>query len=70
MSKIQFHTNEYRRSHMREPHGRGSWAFRVGTDILWSPSMTYTQAKAWAREQLAERAASTSAPVIYVDVLP
>jgi len=70
MPKIQVHTAEYRRSHMKEPRGRGSWAFRVDTEIPWSPSMTYADAKAWARAQIAERAAGTAAPVVFVDVLP
>lgn len=52
--KTRIETREYENSHGHGPRGRGSWAFQVGsdvTDVLWSPSMTYTEAKKWAREQ-------------------
>jgi hypothetical protein len=56
-TKIELDTTEYRQSHLREPRGRGAWAFYVGDDLepLWSPSMTYTEAKRWLREQLKNR---------------
>lgn len=48
-----FHTAEYELSHGRKPRGRGSWAFYVDGDELpvFSPSMTYTDAKRWVRAQ-------------------
>jgi hypothetical protein len=69
-AKIQFHTAQYRRSQMTEPRGRGSWAFAVAGQTLFSPSMTYGEAKKWARERVREIAAGTKAAIVYVDVLP
>lgn len=61
MSKISFDTSEFQRSHLRTPRGRGSWAFTFGnrtpnndlSDVLFSPSGTFTEAKAWARIEAA-----------------
>jgi hypothetical protein len=57
-----FITDEYEFSHGRTPRGRGSWAFSIhrnpdvmGNDILWSPSMTYADAKRWAKAEAAKR---------------
>lgn len=57
---ITFDTSDYYNSHLREPRGRGSWAFMLESDfrsgenyfenIKWSPSMTYGEAKKWARK--------------------
>jgi hypothetical protein len=49
----EFDTREYEASHGQKPRGRGSWAFQVEDDILpvFSPSMTYTEAKRWVRQQ-------------------
>lgn len=59
---IYFIDTEYKFSHGHPPRGRGSWAFSVernpdSTDpaILWSPSMTFTEAKQWARQQTKAR---------------
>lgn len=53
---VRFDTSDFRRSHMKEPKGRGCWAFAPDTTGEWifSPMMTFTEAKAWAREQAPE----------------
>lgn len=54
---MTFDTFEFELSHGRSPRGRGSWAFapfhlRKSLDAtVFSPSMTYTEAKRWARQQ-------------------
>ena len=55
--KVEFNTTEYVSSHAKNPRGRGSWFFEVeavdafevesGTKHWFTPSMTFTQAKAW-----------------------
>jgi len=59
---IEFDAIEYRINHGAEPRGRGSWAFSFKREpdvqrdeVLWSPSMTYGEAKKWARQQVKER---------------
>lgn len=61
---VFFDAAPYRSSHGTMPRGRGSWAFsfkrdpdlqRDGDEVLWSPSMTYGEAKKWARQQVKER---------------
>lgn len=53
--RVVFNTTQYVNSHGHEPRGRGTWAFfgdrrmRI-EDAIWSPSMTYTEAKAWMRK--------------------
>lgn len=66
---VKFDTSEYERSHSHSPRGRGAWAFSTERDpdvltdaVKWSPSMTYTEAKAWARRQFA----STETVYVYV----
>ncbi|MBR9837042.1 MAG: hypothetical protein GYB50_04010 [Rhodobacteraceae bacterium] len=54
MTAIEFDTSAYVSSHGRQPKGRGSWAFATDPDAdsseaIFSPSMTYTDAKVWAR---------------------
>lgn len=64
--RVYFDTTPYRASHLREPRGRGSWAFEFegyrDRDILWSPSMTYTEAKKWAVEEVKRRDALRTLP--------
>lgn len=56
--KIEFDTAPFYRSHMKDPKGRGSWAFDLGIgDIAFSPSMTYSEAKRWAKSQFEDRTA-------------
>lgn len=57
-SPIDIDDTDFVHSHMRTPKGRGSWAFAT-TDaarhdvmhptLIWTPSMTYTDAKVWAK---------------------
>ncbi len=61
---ITFNTVAYEFSHGRTPRGRGSWAFAAvrnpdTKDIIWSPSMTYAEAKKHAAKIAAERGIST-----------
>lgn len=57
---MTFETLPYELSHGRSPRGRGSWAFcpfhlRNAADYIehtvFSPSMTFAEAKKWARQQ-------------------
>jgi hypothetical protein len=53
---IEFNTSVFEFAHGRAPRGRGSWAFfpdrrcRI-EDAVFSPSMTYAEAKRWARTE-------------------
>lgn len=54
MARTEFNTAPYVRSHGAEPRGRGSWAFATepdaeGDEVRFSPSLTYSEAKRWAR---------------------
>ena len=52
--QVVFDTSEYQFSHGASPKGRGSWAFsadplaRTAGEIIWTPSMTLTEAKRFA----------------------
>jgi hypothetical protein len=59
---VEFDSFPFEESHGQTPRGRGSWAFSFKRDpdlqrdeVLWSPSMTYGEAKKWARQQVKER---------------
>lgn len=63
--KTEFNTIEWIMSHSNTPRGRGSWAFATSRradidDVKLSPSMTYSEAKKWAKQKFPD------APVIYV----
>ena len=74
---IKFDTRDYFNSHLQAPRGRGGWMFALDLDeairgeyrnVLSSPSMTYADAKRWAREEIA-RMFATDRPqeiVLYV----
>lgn len=63
MTRITFDTTPYELTHGRSPRGRGSWVFRPfhlrNADslegMLMSPSMTLTEAKRWAKAEIARR---------------
>lgn len=65
MSSFEFITTEFQFSHGHTPRGRGSWAFipadsyHPAKDYLdlaiWSPSMTYTEAKKWYMDATRDR---------------
>jgi hypothetical protein len=71
---VEFYTTEYQINHGAEPRGRGSWCFSekrhpdvcAKTGVLWSPSMTFGEAKKWAREQIRAMNLSTSIVVLWV----
>ena len=52
--RIEFYDASYRFAHGKRPHGQGSWAFRVSRyeDGIFTPPMTYTQAKQWLKAQM------------------
>lgn len=61
-TRVTFDTSPFVRSHFYAPRGRGSWAFStesnpdvLGPTMLWSPSMTFGEAKSWARQQVQGR---------------
>lgn len=76
MATFRFNTREFVSSHMRQPKGRGSWAFVAEvngdlSDVIFSPSMTLTDAKKWVQSKLAKDVFSLKADdVVFVDVLP
>lgn len=63
-----FDTGPYRRSHMKEPRGRGSWAFQLRDGEPWfAPVGTYREAKLAAKAHFAQQ---TTARVAVLEVLP
>jgi hypothetical protein len=77
MAKIEIDVSEYTSSHLQAPRGRGSWAFRIlrkGAEplVLWSSSMTYTEAKQWARDRIVREqiAGLLHSSTVIVEVLP
>jgi hypothetical protein len=61
---INFDTHDYFNSHLQAPRGRGGWMFALDLDearrgeyrnVLSSPSMTYADAKRWARAEVTAR---------------
>lgn len=60
-------TRDYYHSHMKEPKGRGSWAFSIGevvkddidyNKLWWSPSCTYAEARKLAIAEAKKRGVS------------
>ena len=54
--KTFFDSRDYERSHGKKPRGVGVWAFMPDNsgdpaDWLFSPSMSFAQAKAWVKAQ-------------------
>lgn len=43
--KIRFDTNSYVASHMKEPSGKGNWAFDVDGEEVWVNNSKYSDAK-------------------------
>jgi hypothetical protein len=58
MLKIEFITSEFELSHGRRPRGQGTWAFserripKVIEDYIWTPYMSYVDAKKWLVNKL------------------
>jgi len=68
---VHFDNHPYVRSHMVEPRGFGSWAFRVSDEVTFTPApMTLREAKTWMTKRLRDDARYHHWGVVYVDVLP
>ncbi len=58
-------TSVYRRSHMKEPSGRGRWAFGFspyaqGADVIFTPmAMDFKEAMVWAKNEAKNRGMRT-----------
>ena len=74
-SRITFWDRPFVQTHARSPRGRGSWAFvpspyhGSGIELdhtVFSPSMTYTEARKWARQRFASIAAEVGDLVLVV----
>lgn len=70
---IDIDPSDYVRSHMTQPRGRGSWAFLIGDSdlpMIWTPSMTYADAKVWAKACVRDMIAAGTIPatVSYIDL--
>ena len=64
---VRFDNRDFERSHMRQPRGRGSWAFGFGCvpddvrDAWFTPGCTtFTQAKKLARQEAERRFGNTN----------
>ncbi|MES2814484.1 MAG: hypothetical protein V4720_06280 [Pseudomonadota bacterium] len=59
--RVTFNSDAYQRSHGKAPRGEGMWGFGIETaapeveETLWSPNLSLTAAKAWARTEMASR---------------
>ena len=60
---VNIDTGDYKRSHGKEPRGRGMWAFyfdKNNKEPFFTPSgMNYTDAVKWAKEQAKKAGEST-----------
>jgi hypothetical protein len=71
MCLISFDSAPFVRSHMKQPKGRGSWAFSIeGGEPLFAPVMTLNEAKLWVTEQVRRLAPAGFKGVVVVQVLP
>ena len=72
--RVEIRTTKYEFSHGKRPKGTGGWAFlvmlgRSEVETLWAPSgMSLTDAKAWAKQECAER--FPQEPNIVLEVAP
>jgi len=62
MARFAFDTTDYEFTHGRKPRGRGGWAFSferhpdvLSDAVVWTPSMTYVEAKRWFAAEAARR---------------
>jgi len=71
MLTVTFDDMPYKRSHMAPPKGRGSWAFAFeGREPIFSPSMTLTEAKKWAKAEVRKAAPADFKGHVVVEILP
>lgn len=67
---FDFNTAEFCTAHGKEPRGRGSWAFAFeGREPVFSPSMTYAEAKRWIKEHICSVAPAEFYGCVLIDVL-
>ena len=78
MVMVRFLNDQFFRSHGALPKGCGGWAFKVEHastvgmvegEVFFSPSMTFTEAKAWMTQQV-RREAAEDARNVFVSVQP
>jgi hypothetical protein len=71
---FEFNTGRFQLSHGRTPKGRGSWCFTVreldASREFFSPSMTYSEAKAWIKNQLRPLIPADYTGTVQIVVLP
>jgi hypothetical protein len=70
--KVRFDTTPWTTSRMTAPRGFGSWAFTVDgtTDVVFTPAMTFTDARKWMTARIRADARFDGIDNVYVDVLP
>lgn len=73
---IEIYAHEYERSHCSKPKGRGAWMFRVETDAgcvieeeITTPSLSFSDAKVWAKAWVRENVGSLPAHCHSVDLV-
>jgi len=70
-TSIDVSDRDYLLSHMQAPRGRGSWAFRIADcslPFIWTPSMTYSDAKVWAKAKVRSMQADGTIPADVSDI--
>lgn len=72
---VIFDNSQYKRSHMKDPRGYGSWAFSVPSvpamrDPVFAPTSTFADAKKWMAAKVRAAAPADFHGHVYVDVLP
>jgi hypothetical protein len=66
-----FKTTEFVMAHSRQPKGRGGWAFEFnGRPPVFSPSMTYGEAKKWVMDYIRCEAPADFKGCVVVNVCP
>jgi hypothetical protein len=63
---------QFKRSHMKAPKGRKSWAFQIETNHgpFFSPSMTLTEARKWAEQKARTLAPEGFNGRVLIELLP
>jgi hypothetical protein len=68
-TKIEIDDSPFVRSHMKGPKGYGSWAFSlernprdVCKDVVFTPAMTYSDAKVWIKAWFRDQQAAGQFP--------
>ena len=74
-TSIDIDPSPFYRSHLRNPSGRGSWAFSLQSnprdvlkDVVFTPSMTYADAKVWIKAWFRAQQATGTYPSDLSDV--